>query len=43
VIPWVRVVRAWHLHLFDGIHYDRRGYRARAQAVVDALDARIRG
>lgn len=41
VIPWVRVVEARHLHLFDGIHYDRAGYKARAKAVADALDARI--
>lgn len=42
VIPWVNVVESQHLRLFDGIHYDARGYRARAAAVVDALDARIR-
>lgn len=41
VIPWVSVVKAEGLRLFDGIHYDARGYRVRARTIVGGLNARI--
>ena len=39
VIPWVSVVKENKLGLFDGIHYGKRGYQFRAQAVVDGVNA----
>ena len=39
IIPWVSVVKANKLGLFDGIHYGKRGYRFRAQAIVDGLNS----
>jgi len=39
VIPWASVVKENKLGLFDGIHYGKRGYQYRAQAVVDGVNS----
>ena len=39
VIAWVSVVKANNLGLLDGIHYGKRGYRYRAQTIVNGLNS----
>jgi lysophospholipase L1-like esterase len=40
IVPWERIARKEKAARFDGIHYSTQGYRLRANALTDALNAR---